>query len=530
MTLTTETFGYLEDSYLEGEYGTSTARASGGLQARFKIESDKPSGVQTRFTIQDLKALGIQSRFTILSDTSFGIQTRFTINSDKLSGIQANFTIADTLATYGLQLNAVVTSGGVYGVQTEFKVDSVNASGIQYSGIISDFPKDIALQYEGRIKSESILGVQARSDKYPTVPCDDSGYLEDAYLSRSYLAECAQQIPGLQANFLVQQTTEYGVQALLTIKDFLKPSGVEARFTIVDFKKFLGVEFDAQILKDLAIQFLATLYNTTNLRILCDFDSRGTVNNNWTASSTAVGDFNVNNINTDIVEQVWRSTVTTGVTLNSDTGVPQGTIIDTLAILNHNLTSSANVTLIGSDNPGHAPTGIVIPLQARLNNMFYIARDLPSTGFRYWRIAIDDATNPAGFLQIGAIVYGTSEIFQGECFVDEIEFMLKDFAETVSTEGFTNVANSRAIKRSVRLDFRSLEANERNFKILRNIFENIRTTLKCLWIPTPDVNDQEITAKFATFGKLPSLPSERHNNKGKNADYVSMTLEVDESL
>jgi hypothetical protein len=133
-------------------------------------------------------------------------------------------------------------------------------------------------------------------------------------------------------------------------------------------------------------------------------------------------------------------------------------------------------------------------------------------------------------LQIGTIVYGTSQIFQGECFVDELEFTLKDFADTVATEGFTNVANSRAIKRSVRLDFRSLEANERNFKILRDIFENIRTTLKCLWIPTPDVNDQEITAKFAAFGKLPSLPSERHNSKGNNNDYVSMTLEVDESL
>jgi hypothetical protein len=530
VTLTTEIFGYLEDPYLEGEYGTSTARAYGGLQTRFVIADDKSNGVQTRFTIESLKALGIQSRFTILSDTSFGIQTLLRIESNKPNGVQSRFTIKDYLYAAGLQLNAVVATNGVDGIQTEFSVDSVNSQGIQYNGIVSNFPKDIALQYEGVINSSKVLGIEARSDRYPTRACDDNGYLDDAYLSEGYLAECNQQMPGLQANFVVTQTTEYGLQARLTIKDALKGSATQARFTIADFKKFLGVEFDAQFLNGMAIQFLAAIYNTDNLRILCDFDSRGVNNNNWTASSTAVGDFNVNNVNTDIVEQVWRSIVTTGVTLSSDTGVPQGTIIDTLAILNHNLTSSATVTLIGSNNPGHAPTGIVIPLEARANNLFYIAPTLPSTGFRYWRIAIDDATNPDGFLQIGAILYGTSQIFQGECFVDEIEFSLKDFADTVATEGFTNVANSRAIKRNVKLDFRSLEANDRNFKILRDIFENIRTTLKCLWIPTPDPTDQEITAKFATFGKIPVLPSERHNSKGRNIDYVSMTIEVDESL
>jgi len=530
VTLTTEIFGYLEDPYLEGEYGTSTARAYGGLQTRFVIASDNKSGVQTRFTIADLKALGIQSRFTILSSTSFGLQTRLTVESSKANGIQSRFTIADKLAAYGLQLDAVVTSNGVYGIQTEFQVDSVKGNAIQYNGQIVNFPNDVPLQYEGIISANTPKGIQARSDKYPTIPCEDSGYLDEAYLTDGYLAECGQQMPGLQANFIVTQTTEYGIQARLTIKDFLKATGLEARFTVVDFKKFLGVEFDVNILNGLSIQFLAAIYNTTNLRILSNFDSRGVTNNNWTASSTAVGDFNVNNVNTDIVEQVWRSTVTTGVTLSSDTGVPQGTIIDTLAILNHNLTSSATVTLIGSNNAGHSPTGVVIPLEARENNLFYIAPTLPSTGFRYWRIAIDDATNPDGFLQIGSILYGTSHIFQGECFVDEIEFSLKDFADTVSTEGFTNVANSRAIKRNVRLDFRSLEANDRNFKILRDIFENIRTTLKCLWIPTPDAEDQEITAKFATFGKIPVLPSERHNSKGRNIDYVSMTIEVDESL
>jgi hypothetical protein len=530
MTVSTQIFGYLEDPYLEGEYGTSTARAAAGLQARFVVNSDKAMGLQTRFTIKDfLKSSGVQSRFTIVTDKAYGIQTQLIVGSDASKGIQARFTIADFLEPFGLQVNAIVTSNGVAGVQSNLVINQQSAKGVQTEGIIEDYPYPLGTMYRGIISEDRAHGIQFRSDKYPTLECANEGYLVDDYLSESYLAEKSCHIPGLQANFVVTETREYGVQALLSINSSTAKA-VQARFTIKDFKKFMGVQFDAQILNSFALQFLATLYNTTNLRILCDFDSRGTSANNWTANSTAVGDFNINNVNTDIVEQVWRSTVTTGVLLNSDTGVPQGTIIDTLAILNHNLTSSATVTLIGSNNPGHSPTGISIPLESRLNNIFYIAPTIVSTGFRYWRIAIDDGTNPDGFLQIGTIVYGTSQIFQGECFVDELEFTLKDFADTVNTEGFTNVSNSRTIKRSVRLDFRSLQSNERNFAILRDIFENIRTTLKCLWIPTPDAVDQEVTAKFATFGKLPVIPSERHNSKGATNDYVSMTLEVDESL
>lgn len=530
MTVTTQIFGYLEDPYLEGEYGASTARAAAGLQTRFVIASDKANGLQTRFTIKDfLKSQGIQSRFTIVSSKAVGIQTQLIIGEESAKGIQARFTIKDFLEQFGLQANAIVASNGVRGIQSNLIINQTSEYGVQGELSIEDAQFPLGTMYRANISGDRPKGIQFRSDKYPTLECANEGYLVDDYLSESYLAEKSCHIPGLQANFVVTETKEYGVQARLTINSS-KANAIQARFTIKDVKKFTGIEFDAQTLNSFALQFLATLYNTTNLRILCDFDSRGVSGNNWTANSTAVGDFSVNNLNTDIVEQVWRSSVTTGVLLNSDTGVPQGTIIDTLAILNHNLTSSATVNLIGSNNPGHAPTGEVIPLEARINNMFYIAPQLLSTGWRYWRIAIDDGTNPDGFLEIGSIIYGTSQIFQGECFVDELEFTLKDFADTVSTEGFTNVANSRTIKRSVRLDFRSLQSNQRNFKILRGIFENIRTTLKCLWIPTPDPIDQEATAKFAAFGKLPLIPGERHNSKGNQNDYVSMTLEVDESL
>jgi len=337
----------------------------------------------------------------------------------------------------------------------------------------------------------------------------------------------------MQAEFLfIDQLASYGMQTEFTIADRLVPKGMQAEFNIVDFERALGMQTTVVFVTNTAMQVLATLYNTKNLRILCDFPSRGLTTSNWTANSTEPGDFSVQNLDTDIVEQVWRSAtgVTTGINLDTDTGLPQGVFLDTFAALGHNLTKSAIVNLIGSNNPAHSPTGVVIPIQVTQPNMYYIAPTIPNEGWQYWRLAIDDNTNPDNYLQIGTMFFGAAKIFQGECFVDSIEFELKDFSDTVRTEGFTNVANSRTQKRRVRLDFQSLQFQKQNFTMMRDIFKNDRTTLKCLWIPTPSDVDQNITDRFAVFGKLSQVPVERHNNKGPNADFVSFTIEVDESL
>jgi hypothetical protein len=65
---------------------------------------------------------------------------------------------------------------------------------------------------------------------------------------------------------------------------------------------------------------------------------------------------------------------------------------------------------------------------------------------------------------------------------------------------------------------------------MREMFERDRTVNKCLWIPTPSETNQEITARFAVFGKMATIPTEKHNNKGPSADYVTFTADVDESL
>ena len=553
------------------------AQKASGQQANLIINAQKASGQQASLTVVDAQSpYGMQSLLTIVDYTSpHAMQSTLVIDGQKASGQQASLTIVDSQVPYAFQATLVIASGPAAGMQASITVAGANkAEAMQVLVGITDYLKAGGMQSDLQVVGYmAARGFEVRLDKYPTGVCPgEGGYLEADYLAEPYLTPLFCTRPGMQVNILVgeedpaamqarlviEARATYGMQADLTINALRpygqqahvtinsdEPYGMQSRVTIVDKLRAYGqqallridalrpagMQADVVRLTSYAMQSLATIYNTTNLRILCAFPSRGLTSSNWTSNSTLAGDFSVQNLDTDVVEQVWRSNnALTGVRLVTDTGLPQGVFLDTAAILNHNLTKSATVTLLGSNDPTFSVIGIAIPLEARLTNMFYIAPDLPAAGHRYWRFDIDDPTNPETFLEIGTVVFGASEIFQGECFVDEIEFELKDFADTVRTEGFTNVANSRTQKRRLRLDFRSLVFQNRNFTIMREMFQRERTVQKCLWIPTPSATLQDVTARFAVFGKLSVIPTEKHNNKGPNFDYVTFTADVDESL
>lgn len=297
----------------------------------------------------------------------------------------------------------------------------------------------------------------------------------------------------------------------------------------------IGAQVEVKQLVGTGAQVRVAIYNTTNLRIMCSFPSRGD-GTNWTSSSTeasTTNSFDILNVNSDIVEKYWRSSagIKTGIQLDCDAGAGNSIFLDTLAFLNNNLTSSANVLITGSDNVGHAPAGNTINLTidntaVSEGNFVYISPTLPIEGYRYWRINIDDNTNSEDHIRIGTIVFGEAIIFNNECFVDRVKKIPVNFKDTVLTEAFTNVANDRGIKKRVRLDFRNIRFNGGNWdKLNDDVFNQARTILKCLWVPTP-----EFPLRFMTFAKLTRIPEENHNVKSEDKDYITFTIETDESL
>lgn len=467
-------YGYLQTPYLS-EFPYLQPAAEQGL------------ALQTEFRIVDEHVNALQFNAEIVKEAPKGIQALGEItNQEKITAVQGEYAVVSE-GTAAFQFFVINTQEKAYGKQSKYVINAEHLAGIQFSGFINK-ERSVSIEgkkfYQGKEKSK---GIQFKPGKLPHYECFGSGYLnEEPYLTK---------YPYLSSFFCVVA----GIQ-------------------------FQSVKEDTR-----AFQFRSALYNTTNLRILVNFPSRGITGENWTATNTAPSSsnsFSPYNLNTDIVEQYWRTA--TGVksaTITCDTELVQGVYLDTLAILNHNLSGSASVVLQGSNDGSFGVISFNEELQYEANNMYYIAPTLPNSPYRYWRMIITDSGSADNFLRIGTIVFGSSVIFTQESFVDRVVFSQKQFIDRVYTEGFTNVSNDRGKKKVLNLEFKNLIYKRGNFQAMRNIFEYAGITLKCLYIPTP-----QQASRFSVFGKLAEIPSEEHNYKGADADYVDFSIDVDESL
>ena len=393
-------------------------------------------------------------------------------------------------------------------VQFDKEGSDVKAIGVQFFSVVDDFVGDHGTQFESIIPD-------------------------------------AHNFQGLQFDSIeIDFPDNNGIQYEVQIVDALNTQGIQFESTV--FAEVpVGFQFDTVSAKSSGFQYTISLYNTNRLRILCDFPSRGASeegsNNawgrasgtglNWETSSQMAGDFEVFRLNTDIVEEVFRTNNTiTGLTLDCDTEVAQGVFLDTLAILNHNLTTSAQITLIGSVNSSFSPIGVTQPIASRDTNIFHIEAELPLTSFRYWRLAIEDATNTSPYLEIGTIVFGSAVILNGECMLQTVSKTTRHFADSVRTEGFTSVKNDRSIKDAVTITFEKLEFDKGNFQNLNQIFRTARTSLKCLWIPSPSPTNPSFTERFAVFAKMVSIPQQTHTVMGPDeGDFIDLVVELDEA-
>lgn len=570
MTVVEQEQGYAERPYAEETYLTPSVLAGMGLQFQAVIESGVGTvstqaqgriegalsgpGVQFLGHIQDRPSgLPLEAQGLIDSGrSSFGLQfvaeveawqaavgtEGLVIIEDHLyaTGIQARADVLDFTQGLGVEFSGVPATLSPIALQFVADVGASPAGAVQFLGVVEEQETAAPVQMGAYVLDfKTAAGIQGQGVITSGIR---SGALE--FLRNTLLhtwVGYAQEAYGVEDNNVGRMYVFCPLQFQAIVPERrAAPLQFSGR---IDTRRSLGLQFKADLYKTVAVpvqfqalvgtglglQYRAALYNTTNLRILYEFPSRGLTGSNWTASSTAPGDFSINNVNTDVVEQVYRSgPTTTGVLLTCDTQVPQGVFLDTLAILNHNLTTSAIVQLLGSNDSSFGTVGSVINLSVTRENLFYISPTLPLEGFRYWRLQIDDATNNDGFIQVGTIVFGESVVFQGESFSNPISYRKRHFSDQVVTEGFTSVNNDRGIKRSVALKFENLRFTGGNYGALQNVFDIARTNLKCLWIPTPTY-----PSRYAVFGKLTELPEEDHQDVGEEGDYVSLNVEVDEA-
>ena len=550
--------GYLENPYLQGRYLAGTAQMAYANQIKLVIKDTDSIGMQLQRTIADeMEPIGIevsrlianrpkamamellaglfesspisqQIKEVIENNEFLASQVESILIKDHTTGIQAEFVIK-TSESIDCQVNlSIIDQLEFQSMQTEARIFSSKNQAMEVSRIIKDYLASTPNQFKGYILNQTgSTGMEVRRDKtFPHIKCSGLAYLNQPYLTTPYLAAGYCVAGPMQIELILKKGAARGMEVNQVIDTYTQ-AAMEVKKVIADKLVSFGMQIERFNATSMGMQVRFILYNNHNLRVLCDFPSRGVTGNNWTASTTALGDFNINNVNTDIVEQRWQSADTVKfATLVCDTQKAQGIGVDTLAILNHNLTTSAAVSFEGSNQADFSTVGYQVNLNVNRNeDIYYIAPTFPTQQFRYWRLIINDPTNPDNNLKIGTIIFGSSIIMQGESFVDTVRKRKVHFSDKVQTEGYTNVSNDRSLKKAINIDFQKLAYARGNYNALTNVFDYSRTSLKCLWIP-----DSTNPARFAVFGKLTTMPEETHLNMGEGADYVDFAMEVDESL
>lgn len=465
-----ETLGYLETDYNTYPYGSGITEKITGVQFEVLNTPDKTLGSQFGGDISVQNIKGVEYKGVITIDKGVGAQFfAQNIDAPDTTGVQANYKIDTGIEQFGIQFG-----------QTPILVKSIGEHNTGSTG---------------------------------------GGYNEISNNSPVYAKFMGSQFEAIN---IKTKAASVQFEGHITV-DTSRGAQFEG---VITKDKSIGSQFEAFVQDKLSMQFRAVIYNTTQLRFLSSFPSRGVTGENWTATSTepsTSNSFDVNNLNTDIVEQVWRSDNANVQSLTCDTEDSGGVFLDTLAILNHNLTQGAQITLIGSNSPSFTTTPFVEQLQVEPNNMYYMSEQLPLSGYRYWRIDINDTTNPNGYLEIGTIVFGSATVFTtDENFTDDVTFGIQQFEDSIQTEGFTNISNDRGQKKYLDLNFKSLQGEGKNFGELRKLFESVGSLLKVLWVPTPKKPSQ-----LAVFSKMTKIPKEKQKYSGEL--YVDLTVNLDES-
>lgn len=282
----------------------------------------------------------------------------------------------------------------------------------------------------------------------------------------------------------------------------------------------------------LHLSWRVSMYNTSQLRILWEFASDGIELANYTASSEVSLDYEIENIKSDIVEKVWRSTGVASEFIGFDAGSEIG--IDTFALINTNLSQNAVLTLTAysiEDDYNNNTNAVMIdtipmPSDPTEDNVIWIRGSAVGVGdvYQWYRLTIEDPGNADGYIEIGRCIGGQAFVFDTENCTTNIEFGYKNFKNEVSLNGYTAASNNRALKKTLRLVFQDLNAISRNnYSEWMRLVKYCRDTLKMLVIPDP-----QNPYRFSLFAKLTEIPMERTRYLDTATMYATIQASWDE--
>ncbi len=236
-------------------------------------------------------------------------------------------------------------------------------------------------------------------------------------------------------------------------------------------------------------------------------------------TSTAEGDFEGWYMFNDTLRRVWRSVDTNLQEIVIQT--PDPVRIDTFAILGHNFSDLAVVTLQANSVNDFTAPPIEVNLPVSPKNMVFM-NDL---GFelQYYKIKILDPLNDCGYIEIGRIAGGTRfEFTNCEDITDDFSISYVDYGQKLTNEGFSRPSNKKILARQLDATFAkmsTLAGQDDNYVGLLDLVDNVRTTLPFLTILDPSNPNL-----FLAWGLFIDLPTFDYTLLG----YVEAKLRVEE--
>jgi len=460
-----------------------------------------------------------------------GMQVNMVTDTSVSTGQQANMNV-NAAFPLGMQADMFTGNDGIAGMQVEMFInDLLNPLGFQVDMLTSKVTPNgmqVDMQLAGNLNQ---LGMQAKMGFPQHITC--GGYLTDnPYMEEAYLGPKFCTLNSMQVFMQISEIVPTGLQAEMFIvsPDDDKITGMQANMQIAGNLKITGMQADMLSVDRTGMQATMVLYSVETLRFLCDFESRGTpaqAGDTWTSvQSLRVGDFEANNLNTDIFEERTETLATPPALweLQCNTG-KTNTFVDTIYIGDHNFTLGASVIFQASTFSNFSTIEYQRVMTVENQDMYFVLPllDFPPLPAQYYRLLIQDGANP-GALKIGIVVFGSSTTFTpDERFINPVRYGVRHFKDTIPTEGFTNVSNDRALRKFLTLDFEQLLLEGGNFGKIRNFIKTSKTDLKCLIIPRPTK-----PSALAVFSKLTTLPEEQHYATEDDNWRIDLTLDWDE--
>lgn len=120
-------------------------------------------------------------------------------------------------------------------------------------------------------------------------------------------------------------------------------------------------------------------------------------------ASTEESAYPASNLQDAILSSVWRSAGVTSENIVINLGTASAA--DIVFLANHNLTSSATITLQAnsSDSWGAPPFSETLTWESGIINKAFT-----SASYQYWRVVLADSTNTDGYLKLGGIGLGAA--------------------------------------------------------------------------------------------------------------------------